>query len=186
MGLFGPYEETGLNPYDMRKKCDNPPLCYDFEKIGKFLNDPATQKVLGVSKQWEECNMQVNMFFQQDFLRNFHQLIPPMLKSGIRVLIYAGDVDYICNWIGNKKWTLKLEWPGKEGFNKAEDAPYKTDNGKDVGMLRSFGGLSFLQVYQAGHMVPMDKPEESLYMFEQFITGKLGTWTEDEISIFDA
>lgn len=26
------------------------------------------------------------------------QIIPEMLESGVRVLIYAGDVDFICNW----------------------------------------------------------------------------------------
>jgi carboxypeptidase C (cathepsin A) len=26
-----------------------------------------------------------------------------LLEENIRVLIYAGDLDYICNWIGNKR-----------------------------------------------------------------------------------
>ena len=178
MGLFGPYQQKGLNPYDMRLKCENPPLCYPFENVGKFLNDPEVQRKLGVNKQWEECNMMVNLFFQQDFMRNFHQLIPEMLHSGIRVLIYAGDVDYICNWLGNKHWTLELEWEGKEGFNEAKDKAYKTNEGKDVGMVRSHKGFTFLQVYQAGHMVPMDKPEESLFMFNEFLAGRLGNETQ--------
>ena len=32
--------------------------------------------------------------------------IPELLANGVKVLIYAGDCDFICNWIGNKAWTL--------------------------------------------------------------------------------
>lgn len=28
----------------------------------------------------------------------FQQVIPAMIEDGVRVLIYAGDVDFICNW----------------------------------------------------------------------------------------
>ena len=181
MGLFMPYEQTGLNPYDMRMRCENPPLCYSFENIGKFLNNPDVQRKLGVRKEWAECDTMVNMYFQQDFMRSFHQLIPEMLEAGVRVLIYAGDVDYICNWIGNKHWTLDLEWEGKRAFNEAADIPYKTSNGSDVGLARTHGGFTFLQVFQAGHMVPMDKPVESLFMFNEFLAGKLGSGFEEEV-----
>ena len=47
----------------------------------------------------------------------------------MQVLIYAGDVDYICNWLGNKKWVKALEWGGKEGFNAAEDEPWTLTTG---------------------------------------------------------
>lgn len=26
------------------------------------------------------------------------QVLVPMLEGGVRVMIYAGDVDFICNW----------------------------------------------------------------------------------------
>ena len=38
------------------------------------------------------------------------------------------------------------------------------------GAMRSTKGLTFLRVYRAGHMVPMDKPEESLQMLQSWLT----------------
>ena len=36
-------------------------------------------------------------------------MIPDQLGAGISVLIYAGDQDYICNWLGNRAWTQVIE-----------------------------------------------------------------------------
>jgi cathepsin A (carboxypeptidase C) len=65
MGLTSPYQLTGLNPYDIRKKCEHPPLCYDFSFVGKFLNLESTKKALNVdekhSHHWDSCNYGINM-----------------------------------------------------------------------------------------------------------------------------
>ena len=175
MALMKPYQDHGMNPYDMRLKCEKPPLCYDFSEIDVFLNDPIAQKKIGVNKPWESCNFAVNMQFVFDFMKNYDQLIPELLEDGIRVLVYVGDQDYICNWIGNKEWVLNLDWEGKEKFNQQPDEIYKTDKGEEIGLIRSYNGLSFLQVYNAGHMVPMDQPENSLFMFNDFIFGSRKT-----------
>jgi cathepsin A (carboxypeptidase C) len=164
-----PYQDTGLNPYDMRLKCEKPPLCYDFAEIDVFLNSPEVQRQLGVHKRWQSCDMAVNLQFVFDFMRDYDQMLPELLEDGIRVLIYVGDQDFICNWIGNKHWVTNLEWSGKEGFNKAPDVPYKTPSGADIGLMRTYKTLQFLQVFEAGHMVPMDQPGKSLAMFNDFI-----------------
>merc|ERR1711933_375732 len=75
--------------------------------------------------------------------------------------------------MGNKAWAQKLEWKGKEDFNAANDDDYKLA-GKTVGRLRSAKGFHFVQAYDAGHLMPMDKPDVALDMVNKFITGKLG------------
>lgn len=168
-----PYQLKGMNPYDMRIKCEKPPLCYDFSKVATFLNTPEVQKAIGATKKWSSCNLVVNKAFQNDFMKNYHTKLPDMLKDGIRVMIYAGDVDYICNWLGNKKWTLAMDWEHKADFAAAEDKPYMLADGKtQFGRVRQAAGFSFVQVYQAGHMVPMDQPEASLQVLNDFLAGK--------------
>merc|ERR1711870_205985 len=106
---------------------------------------------------FESCNLILNKAFTVDFMRDYHQLIPPMLAAGIEVLVYAGDQDFICNWLGNQKWVLALDWAHKADFNAAAKKPYmlSADSvfgekaGKEVGELQSYANLHFLRVYQA-------------------------------------
>ena len=57
---IGPYEATGLNPYDIRIPCEVPGLCYDESHITAFFNDATIQKALGVDQPWQTCNYNVN------------------------------------------------------------------------------------------------------------------------------
>merc|ERR1712050_407143 len=147
-----PYELTGKNPYDMRIPCEHGRLCYDFDMITTYLNTQDVKKQLGVTKKWDSCNMAVDLLFVYagDWMVNYQTLIPDMLADGIRVLIYAGDVDYICNWLGNKHWTLAMEWPHKADFNNAEDKPYTLPGADNAaaGRLRTSNNFNFMQVYQ--------------------------------------
>ena len=89
--------------------------------------------------------MLANKLYIADYMKNYHLEIADLLNNGLdvtfllylsgmnsiffQVLIYAGDVDYICNWLGNKKWVKALEWDGKDGFNEAEDEPWSLTTG---------------------------------------------------------
>ncbi|KAK3280824.1 hypothetical protein CYMTET_11358 [Cymbomonas tetramitiformis] len=181
-GLLIPYTLTGMNPYDMRVKCAKPPLCYDFSNVGVYLGRPEVQKALGVgSRKWSDCNREVALMFELagDWMHDFQQMIPDQLNDGIRVLIYAGDQDYICNWLGNQAWTLALDWPHKAEFNATAPADWNVDQ-KKAGELRTSNGFSFLRVLDAGHMVPRDQPAAALDMINSFISGKLDSTNPDE------
>lgn len=181
-----PYYNTGLNPYDIRVPCGDNSLCYNFTNVEIFLNLESTRQALHVSeevKAWETCNNAVNVLFVNDWMRDYQMDLVPMLENGIRVLIYAGDVDFICNWMGNKAWTQALPWSGAKDFNaEADNKWYYTvsTNGtvSDGGLARTAhakkgdGSLTFLQVYEAGHMVPMDQPPAALALFNSFVTNK--------------
>jgi cathepsin A (carboxypeptidase C) len=170
--MLSPVQETGINLYDIREQCQNPPLCYDFSAVSSFLNQASTKKELGTTgHSWSDCNQIVNMMFASDWMKNFQTQFPDMLASNIRVLIYAGDVDFICNYMGNKAWTLAMEWPHKADFNAAVDTEWSA-NGKTAGMARSSNGFTFLQVYDAGHMVPRDQPAAALEMLRTFLNNK--------------
>jgi len=163
---------TGLNPYDIRKQCAVKPLCYDFSNVATFLNLESTREALHVTsksaEKWSSCNYSINKMFSSDWMADLSPKVSDLLEGGIPVLIYAGDVDFICNYMGNRAWTLDLEWQYKEEFNDAEDHEW----GEKDGLAKSSNGFTFLQVYDAGHMVPSDQPEVSLKMIHQFMHGE--------------
>ena len=62
----------------------------------------------------------------------------------------------------------ELDWKNGAEFKAAEDHDW--NNG--AGLAKTAGKLSFLQVYDAGHMVPSDQPEHALTMITQFLNGE--------------
>jgi len=180
-----PIESTGKNPYDVRIACKKKPLCYDFDDETAWLNDENVQAQLGVNKKWVSCNRAVDLAFSAagDWMRNFHLDIPDLLNSGIDVLLYAGEMDYLCNFCGNKAWALKLEWNGKAAFNAATDEEWSTPGKAAAAKKRSAQGFHFMQIYDAGHLAPMDQPAVTLEMVNKFISGTLGESTEDVLVV---
>lgn len=78
--------------------------------------------------------------------------IAALLERGIKVLIYVGTNDLVCNWIGNERWTMNLEWSGQQEYLNSALREWTVD-GKRVGLTRKAGGLTFVTVEGAGHMV---------------------------------
>lgn len=105
-------------------------------------------------------------------MQPFHRLVPDILKE-IPVLVYAGDADFICNWLGNLAWTSELEWPGHEDYKKApmEDLEL-LDDGTKIGSVKSSGNFTFVRLHAGGHMVPYDQPVASLDMLNRWLGGE--------------
>ena len=99
--------EAGRNPYDVRKTCnprEDTSLCYkQMGWIETWMNDPVNKKAVGANPDadFESCNMQVNQAFmmQGDGMHNSALLLSDLVNDGVRLLIYAGNADYMCNFI---------------------------------------------------------------------------------------
>jgi len=172
VGLTSPYQVTGLNPYDIRKQCGPHPLCYDFTHIEKFLNLDSTKAALNVKEdaKWATCNMGINFKFHTDWMKSFSPFVKDLINDNIPTLIYAGDVDFICNYLGNRAWTLELDWDHKKEFNDSKEREWGMEGKPAAALGRSSHGFTFLQVYDAGHMVPSDQPEVALEMMKHFVS----------------
>ncbi|KAI8968842.1 Alpha/Beta hydrolase protein [Mycotypha africana] len=175
----GAFDATGLNPYDIRRACEGTSgLCYDqIALIEQYANLQEVKENLGVDKsivQYESCSDAVGYrFFQAgDNAHDYTQDIALTLASGVRVLIYVGDMDWICNWMGNLAWTLEMEWSGKEEYNQAPFESWYSDfTATQAGESKTANNLTFLKIFDAGHMVPFDQPKNALDFVNKWLNG---------------
>lgn len=173
--MIGPYQETGLNPYNIMLQCQVQPLCYDMTDITTFLNNVTIQTALNVrnpgSINWQPCNFDVNGDFGSDWMRDFNGMVPDLLASNLRFWTYAGDLDFIVNWLGVQRWTVEgIEWPGKAAFNATQPREWMNGN-TAAGTVRSYKNLAFVRGYNGGHMYPADQPANALHMISTFLSG---------------
>lgn len=172
-----------INYYDIRKECVGS-LCYDFSNLEKFLNQKSVRAALGVGDiEFVSCSQTVYQAMLLDWMRNLEVGIPALLEDGVKLLVYAGEYDLICNWLGNSRWVHAMTWSGQKEFTASPEVPFTVDD-KEAGVLKSHGPLSFLKVHDAGHMVPMDQPKAALEMLKRWTEGTLSeTAAEPEILV---
>ncbi|KAF9240283.1 Alpha/Beta hydrolase protein, partial [Melanogaster broomeanus] len=180
--LLEPFFETGMNPYDISKKCEDlDSLCYPVTKhIRNYLDRPSTRTLLGVdpsiTSNFTLDSEKIGIAFHnaQDMYHQTYSHISELLERGVRVLIYVGTYDLGCNWIGNERWTLQMPWTGQEASLSQPLREWEVD-GHVAGKVRSgryithAGGLTFATIDGAGHMVPYDKPKEALALVQRWL-----------------
>lgn len=172
-GTTGAFDMAGtnspvqrFNTYDITKPCYGE-LCYNFTFLDEFLNQDIIREALGVAKgtKWSNCNGTVGDHMAKfDWAKNAAPQLVDLLNNDVKVLMYHGDLDFICNWVGGEKAIDGVEWYGQHTWKQAA---WKN---KGYGLHRKFRSLEFIKFSNAGHMVPMDQPAHALEMMAEFIS----------------
>ncbi|KAH9975870.1 hypothetical protein BGW80DRAFT_1457418 [Lactifluus volemus] len=76
------------------------------------------------------------------------------------------DADWFCNPVGVGECASKLEFSDSDAFNSQPLQPYTVD-GVEYGKFKTASKLSFLEVYEAGLMIPAYQPIVALQAFMQ-------------------
>jgi hypothetical protein len=103
--------------------------------------------------------------------------IGELLDAGIPLLVYNGDRDMTTNMVGTEMvLNTRLEWHGKEEWQDAPRGMWKTDFMTEIeytgGWAKELGGLTFVVVYNSGHMVPYNVPGPAYDLLVRFLTKK--------------
>ncbi|KAF7377420.1 hypothetical protein MSAN_00163600 [Mycena sanguinolenta] len=159
------------DPYDLRQTsaASFPPEYYV-----NYLGLSSVTKAIGAtSSTYSECPDAPYELFEKtgDDARTLLPQLGNVVDTGIRVLVWAGDADIICNWIGNQQAVLAMDWSGAAQL-KATPLTNITLNGTPIAAVQNVNNFSFARVFGAGHEVPAFQPAAALAIFEQIIAGE--------------
>ncbi|KAG1740432.1 Alpha/Beta hydrolase protein [Suillus paluster] len=157
----------GYDDYDVRQNSSNlfPPQ-YEVD----YLHKKDVMKKIGAQVTYERCpDPPYDQFvYTGDLGRTWLPQLSALANSGMKILIWAGDADIICNWLGLHASVLAMDWYGNETLH---NTPFinMTIDGKPVAAVQNLDNFSFVRVYEAGHEVPAFQPEAALEIFSQVI-----------------
>lgn len=90
------------------------------------------------------------------------------LNKGIPVTVYYGKTDTACQYVGGQKLADTIKWNGQSTYVNSAYKPWVI-SGVEAGQIKSSGGLTYIGVESAGHMVPMDQPAASAAIIQSVI-----------------
>ncbi len=153
--------------YDIRELSPDP---FPYSFYVNYLNTPAFQQAVGAFQNFSESSNTVSNAFGNtgDDGREDGTIedVRSLLDQGVQVVMYAGDADYNCNWLGGEVIAEQVQ---HEGFDQAGYADLKTSDGVAHGQVKQSGQFSFVRIYESGHEVPFYQPLAALEMFERVL-----------------
>ncbi|KAI0016528.1 Alpha/Beta hydrolase protein [Xylariomycetidae sp. FL0641] len=161
------YVTSGRSPYDIRANASATiPPSYWVD----YLNTPKVQNALGVDINYTSTSS--NQIWEGfDYTGDFEypELLTDLeaiMATGVRVALFYGDADYICNWFGGEAVSLQLNYTHAKEFAAAGYEPFTVD-GTEYGVVRQYGNFSFARIYEAGHEIPYYQPVAALEFFRR-------------------
>ncbi|KAF5333394.1 hypothetical protein D9611_002652 [Ephemerocybe angulata] len=163
-----------LNMYDVRYE-DTAPDCGmnwppEMHAITDFLGRPGVVDALHANAHpgaWKECRSAVHTAFREKEEQSSVTVLPNVL-SKIPVLIFAGDQDLICNYLGIENMIRELKWNGAKGLGNVQTQNWSV-NGSSAGTWVSSRNLTYVKIFNASHMVPFDLPHVAHDMMLRFM-----------------
>lgn len=92
-----------------------------------------------------------------------------LADQGVYTVHFAGDADYICNWLGVEAVVDDIHAPG---YSSAGFTNITTSDTVVHGQVKQSDNVAFVRIYESGHEVPFYQPLVALEMFERVLQGK--------------
>uniref|UniRef100_A0A914XFD1 Carboxypeptidase n=1 Tax=Plectus sambesii TaxID=2011161 RepID=A0A914XFD1_9BILA len=155
--------------------------CFSDDATQNYLNRADVRAAIHIpatlTKTWTDCTDLRHWQFQYDDMTPvFVNILNSQYyaNANFRMLIYNGDVDTVCNFLGDE-WFIEALVKSQNISTVAErtdwtyqaSADYRSQTG---GYVKRFAkNLDQLTVKGSGHFVPQDRPGPALQMLMNFI-----------------
>ena len=156
---------NNVNPFNVQQH--NAPNC-NKESTNVLMNGQIRQKLQIIPSYviWDSHRNDVFAAQSAEFMRPAINEVGQLLTSGVKVVIFQGQYDLICDSPGTDAWIEKLPWADLPQFLSLPLIP------TSQGRTRRYKNLVYFDVSNAGHMVPVDNPSAGLEILQQSISEK--------------
>ncbi|XP_010055737.2 LOW QUALITY PROTEIN: serine carboxypeptidase-like 45 [Eucalyptus grandis] len=146
------------------------------QDVIKYFNRKDVQialhaKLVGVG-HWNTCSDDINENFRfEDRYISMIPILGELVKSGLRVLVYSGDLDAVVPFLGTRTMVDAL---ATKVLKRKTTLSYRAwfTSKQVAGYTQEYGKLAFATIKGASHTAPATQPERSLQLFTSFLKGK--------------
>ncbi|KAK5452386.1 hypothetical protein LTS15_007452 [Exophiala xenobiotica] len=159
----------GRDEYDFRYLMPDPfPPTYYVD----YLNTGKVQAAIGAYVNYTESNSAVGSAFgttgDDDREIGTVEALKKLLARGVKLVMYFGDADYNCNWLGGQ---VVASHVNATGYGAAGFVNISSSDGVVHGQVRQSGDFAFVRIYESGHEVPFYQPLVALEVLNRTVLG---------------
>ncbi|XP_070575245.1 lysosomal protective protein-like isoform X2 [Ptychodera flava] len=174
--IFSEYDfkkkEKEMLKYIPKHRLKLVPPCINATAVTTYLNDPYVKQALHIKDGlpgWEICNGDVTTTYKRLYDSMQAQYLALLATYNYRILVYNGDVDMACNFLGDQWFVEKLNLE-----EQIQRRPWLYNDGTDqvAGFVKEFENLAFATVKGAGHLAPQEKRKAMQQLITNFIEKK--------------
>ncbi|KAJ7462074.1 Alpha/Beta hydrolase protein [Mycena latifolia] len=163
-----------INIYDVRLD-DLMPACGmnwppDIKPVTTYLDRQDVVRAFHAERHpgsWVECRGRIHQEFHERLSDSSITVLPKVLAR-IPVLIFAGDQDLICNYVGLEAMIQAMEWNGAKGLGTVQTQSWSVAD-SPAGTWVSSRNLTYAKIFNASHMAPFDLPHVTHDMILRFM-----------------
>jgi vitellogenic carboxypeptidase-like protein len=90
-------------------------------------------------------------------------------NPAFRVLLYTGNLDMSCGFMGTEQILYNLDWSNKAAWQDLDRQVWAAPEGNTLGYIKSYENLTQIVIPLSGHLVPTNQPEVSQKMVYNFV-----------------
>ena len=103
-----------------------------------------------------------------DFVYNALPDVSLALERGVKVFLYFGGTDYVCNWIGGEAVAKAIDWSGRAEYLKQSYVDWKVRS-LVLAKRKTYKNFSLIHVHGAGHTIFLKQREFALEMLKDLL-----------------